>query len=383
VLVVLTVFAAALRAALLRLDRRLLAAPARAPDPRARWAVASGAAALVLVAFLALGGPARVRSAWHDFTASATQSVGSTVPAAQRFRRLGNNGRIDQWRVAWKDGFDKEPFRGVGAGTYAVLWTRYAPTDRRVLDAHSLYIEQLGELGIVGGLLLFTALASILVALARRARGAEREVWAALLAGAVVWAVHAGVDWDWEMPAVTAWVFAAGGLALAAPGGDHGATAPRGVRLAVGLGCLLLAIAPALAWRSQTRLTQAVRALERGDCLNATQAALDANAAMGSRPEPFEVISYCEAGAARFTASLSAIKAAQRRDPQNWELRYSEALIRGVTGLDPRPAARAALDRYPTSSLTRAAVRAFATDSKRKWRRFALTAPLPLPPRNR
>jgi hypothetical protein len=104
---------------------------------------------------------------------------------------------------------------------------------------------------------------------------------------------------------------------------------------------------------------------------------------MGSRPEPFEVISYCEAGAARFTASLSAIKAAQRRDPQNWELRYSEALIRGVTGLDPRPAARAALDRYPTSSLTRAAVRAFATDSKRKWRRFALTAPLPLPPRNR
>ena len=89
----------------------------------------------------------------------------------------------------------------------------------------------------------------------------------------------------------------------------------------------------------------------------------------------FEVISYCEAGAARFAAALSAIKAAQRRDPQNWELRYSEALIRGVIGLDPRAAARAALDRYPESPLARAAVRAFATDDRRKWRRFALTRP--------
>jgi hypothetical protein len=178
-------------------------------------------------------------------------------------------------------------------------------------------------------------------------------------------------------------VFAAGGLALAAPVGRHPGAATRRGRLAVGLGCLLLAIAPVVAWRSQTRLTQAVRALERGDCLTATQAALDANAAMGSRPEPFEVISYCEAGATRYAAALSAIKAAQRRDPQNWELRYSEALIRGVSGLDPRAAGRAALDRYAASPLAHAAVRAFATADRRKWRRFALTAPLPLPPRNR
>ena len=178
VLGALAVIAAALRAALLRLDRRLMAAPVRAPNPGARWALGSTVVALLLVGFLGLGGPDRVRTAVHDFTAPETQSVASDVPAAQRFTRLGNNGRIDQWRVAWKDGFRKEPFHGTGAGTYALLWTRYAPTDRRVLDAHSLYIEQLGELGIVGGLLLFAALGSMLFALARRARGPEREVWA-------------------------------------------------------------------------------------------------------------------------------------------------------------------------------------------------------------
>ena len=151
----------------------------------------------------------------------------------------------------------------------------------------------------------------------------------------------------------------------------------------MGIGCLLLTITPALVWRSQTRLTDAVRALERGDCLRATQAALDSNAAVGARPEPFEIISYCEVGTGRFASALSAVRAAEIRDPQNWELRYAESLIRGVAGLDPRAAARAAVIRYPSSTLARRAARAFATDDPHAWRRFALAAPLPLPSRTR
>jgi hypothetical protein len=386
-LVAVALGAAALRLVLLVLDRRLMAATTRIPDVRAQRMLAGAAAALVVIVFIGLGGPARVRAAAHKFVAADSQSVGSNVPAAQRLTRLGNNGRIDQWRVAYRDGFRRHPLTGTGAGTYAVVWPRFAPTDRRVLDAHSLYIEQLGELGLVGVALLVAALGSIVLALARRARGPEREVWAALLAGTVVWAVHAGVDWDWEMPAITAWVFAAGGLALAAPvgrlrGGNarSGGDARRGVRLGVGLGCLLLAVGPAFAWRSQTRLSAAVAALETGDCLHAESDALDSNAAMGSRPEPFEVISYCEAGAQRFAPALSAIHAAQRRDPQNWELRYSEALINAVDGRHPQAAAQAALARYPTSPLTRAAARAFSRGGPRAWRRFAISAPLPLPP---
>jgi hypothetical protein len=102
------------------------------------------------------------------------------------------------------------------------------------------YIEELAELGIIGGALLVASIASMLIALAFRARGPERQVWAALLAGSVMWALHAGVDWDWQMPAVTAWFFAAGGLALAAPADrPQRETHPR-VRLAVGFACLLL-----------------------------------------------------------------------------------------------------------------------------------------------
>ena len=277
------------------------------------------------------------------------------------------------------DGFLRHPIDGTGAGTYATLWTRYGRSSTRVLNAHSLYLEELAELGIVGGGVVIAVVVSILVALARRARGPGRSVWAALFAGALMWAVHAGVDWDWQMPAATAWFFAAGGLALAAPVERPKRTARLWTRFAIGLGCLVLVITPVTVWRSQTQIVKAVHAFERGDCISAERAALASNAALTSRWDPFEVMSYCEAGARQYSLALRSIAAAERRDPDNWELRYSEALIRATAGRDPRPAARVALELYPLSPLTRAAASAFSRGGPRQWRRFALSAPLPLP----
>lgn len=377
-LVAVACLAAALRIALLWLDTRLAGARPRWTPRQSRVAV--GAAIGVLaVAFVALGGPGRVRAAVHKFVAPETSVVPGNLPASQRLTQLGSNGRIDEWHVAWVDGFLRHPLDGTGAGTYATLSTRYASTAERVLNAHSLYIEELGELGIIGGGLVIMIVASILFALARRARGAERQIWAPLFVGSVMWAVHAGVDWDWQMPAITAWVFAAGGLALALPVDRASLETQPAARFAIVLGCLLLTITPVEIWRSQTQIIKAVNEFEQGHCLLAEDAALASNAALSSRPEPFELISYCEAGVQRYPLALSAINAAEIRDPQNWELRYSQSLIMALAGLDPRAAASAALARYPTSPLTRAAVRAFATGNPRTWRRFALAAPLPLP----
>ena len=377
-LVAVACLAAALRIAFLWLDTKL--ATARPPWTHGQLRAAMGAAAGVLViAFLALGGIGRVRSAVHKSVAPETSVVSGNLPASKRLTQLGSNGRIDEWRVAWDDGFLRHSIDGTGAGTYATLSTRYSPTSTRVLNAHSLYIEELAELGIIGGGLVIAIVVSILVALARRARGAEREIWAPLLVGSVMWAVHAGVDWDWQMPAITAWVFAAGALALAAPADRADFEAQPAARFAVALGCLLLAITPAEIWRSQTQIIKAVNEFEHGHCLLAEDAALASNAALSSRPDPFELISYCEVGVQRYALALAAIEAAEARDPQNWELRYSESLIRALAGLDPRVAADAALLRYPTSPLTHAAVRAFSSGTARQWRRFALGAPLPLP----
>ena len=69
-----------------------------------------------------------------------------------------------------------------------------------MLDAHSLYLETLAEIGPVGLLLLLCALAVPIFA-AVRAR--DHPLAAVGAASYAAYLVHAGVDWDWEMPAVT------------------------------------------------------------------------------------------------------------------------------------------------------------------------------------
>jgi hypothetical protein len=374
-LFVVALAAGGLRMLLLPLDARIAAA--RAPWTRAQFRGALGVAGATLaIAFVILGGPKAVHTAVHQFVAPETNSG---ALARQRLTQFGNDGRIEAWRVAFDDGFLRHPINGTGAGTYATLWTRYGRTSSRILNAHSLYVEELAELGIIGGGVLIAIVVSILVALARRARGPGRSVWAALFAGTLMWAVHAGVDWDWQMPAATAWIFAAGGLALAAPVQRTERKTRPWPRLAIGLGCLLLVITPAAVWRSQTQIVKALDDFERGNCLGAERAALASSAALSSRSDPFELISFCEAGAPPYSLALDSIAAAERRDPDNWELPYTEALIRASAGRDPRPAARVALELYPLSPLTRAAASAFSRGGPREWRRFGLSAPLPLP----
>ena len=120
-----------------------------------------------------------------------------TVGFAVVVSNLGD--RREYWHVA-VEAFAEKPILGHGPGTYERLWLERRPVLREARDAHSLYLETFAEQGIVGGLLVAAILAIPLVALTRR-RGA---VVAAAGGGYAAFLAHAGLDWDWEMPAVTA-----------------------------------------------------------------------------------------------------------------------------------------------------------------------------------
>jgi O-antigen ligase len=124
--------------------------------------------------------------------------------------------RYAYWRVAL-DTFADHPLKGVGTAGYRVEWLQRRHFAETVRDAHSLYLETLAELGIVG----FAALAALFGGVAARIRPETAVAGAALAA----WAVHAGVDWDWEMPALTlvAVLLAGSVLARAAPRARAGA----------------------------------------------------------------------------------------------------------------------------------------------------------------
>jgi hypothetical protein len=109
--------------------------------------------------------------------------------------------RASYYRVAWHDEYAGHPVLGTGAGTFAVYWARSGHVASRggALDVHSLYLETLAELGPLGLALLLAALLYPLRAVVARSRAAYVPAAAAAYAAFLV---HAGLDWDWEMPVV-------------------------------------------------------------------------------------------------------------------------------------------------------------------------------------
>ncbi|MGO9750167.1 MAG: O-antigen ligase family protein [Solirubrobacteraceae bacterium] len=138
---------------------------------------------------------------------------------AGRYATLQSN-RYAYWKVALK-AFADEPLIGVGAGGWAVWWLRYRPYPDGAQDTHSLELQTLAELGLVGVTLLAAALGAVAVA-ARTAHRATPARAAGPIAACVVWLAHSPLDWDWQMPAVTLIaVVLAGGLLALAQGGEE------------------------------------------------------------------------------------------------------------------------------------------------------------------
>jgi hypothetical protein len=188
----------------------------RLPLPRRPGWVAAG----LVVAMLAVPVAVAARS---DAPSSVDPRFGSSTSRLAS----ADSPRYEYWRVALH-AFADAPLKGVGAGGFAVEWLRERHEARPARDAHSLPIETLAELGLIGG----AALAALTAGVALGARDAFRTD-AALAAGPaaalVAYAFHASIDWDWEMPALSLVAVALAGLLLARssiPSAASTATAP-------------------------------------------------------------------------------------------------------------------------------------------------------------
>jgi hypothetical protein len=175
---------------------------------------ASLAAAALTTAGLALA----IVVGAHETSGTAALSGGAT-----RLVSLQSN-RYAYWHVALR-AFAQQPIAGVGAGGWSVYWLRWRPIADFAQDAHSLPLQTLAELGLIGLAVLLTWAGAIAVA----ARDALRRAPAAagMTAALVCYLAHSPLDWDWQMPAVTlvAVVLAGAVLGLTEP---RRSAAPRG-----------------------------------------------------------------------------------------------------------------------------------------------------------
>ncbi len=196
----------------------------------ARAEVPASLIKVALVASIALGLlPAAIVLSGSTDSGTPPAATGAD---ASRLQSLESN-RSKYWSVAM-DEFSNSPITGKGSGSFRAAWQRNSPRGMTALNAHSLEIETLAELGLIGAFCLLLLFLGTWTAGSRRRSSAARPL-AAASAGLAVWLAHSAVDWDWQVPGLMFVVIAIAAAVIYAPRAGFDSFAENRLRLLAAL----------------------------------------------------------------------------------------------------------------------------------------------------
>jgi tetratricopeptide (TPR) repeat protein len=140
--------------------------------------------------------------------------------------------------------------------------------------------------------------------------------------------VHAAVDWDWELPAVTVAALLCGTALLAWRRGDATGETATGRRRLVALTLALPMVAIALVAHVGNRALQASEAATlRGEPVRGAAEARRARTWAPWSHEPWQRLGEAELALGDDRAARASLRQALERDPENWRIWYDLALV--------------------------------------------------------
>lgn len=258
-------------------------------------------------------------------------------PVAQHLLSGSSNGRWQLWTSAVHE-FVHYPLLGHGAGSFQAWWLQHG-SGFYVKNAHSLFLEQLGGLGIVGGLLLVAFFAVPLAAAVKciREDRPTREPVAAAAATLAAFVVAAALDWMWEMTVVSVvGILCMGvllrGVAEARPPGTAASRARRvaGVAAAV-LACGALALEGVVVLGTH-ELSTSQAAAAAGNLATAQTAARSASRLEPWAESPYLQLALLEEQSGNAEGALSQVRSALARNPSDWQAWIVAARIERTLG---------------------------------------------------
>ena len=248
---------------------------------------------------------------------------------------------VDEWET--------KPALGRGAGSYQSWWLEHAEFPLFARDAHSLWLEMLGELGVVGFLLIVLAFGTgFAAALARLGRaGPARPLIAGLTGVLAAFVLAAAIDWMWELTIVGLVAVVALGMLVGlatspaeqaaprrrSPSGTRGQLQHRALRtaaVAVSLAAIMCIAVPML---GQERLEQSQAAADRGDVAEAVNAAEGARSLQPWASSPYLQLALIREQANDLDQANRYIKSAIKRDSRDWSIWLVAARIQTKAGL--------------------------------------------------
>lgn len=303
---------------------------------------------LVTLALVTVGGVfaregspfAIAHRAWHGFSVSPPKS-GSNLN--NRLFSFSGNGRTELWRAADRLA-SAHPAIGSGAGTFERYWQSGKHEHFKVRDAHSLYVETRAELGPPGLALLAMAL---LIPVEAAFRVRRRTFLPAAFGAYVVFLIHAGVDWDWELSGVTLTALIVGSLLVIAAREGSSRVLGLGPRVAGATAVVIASMAMIVAYLGNGALARAQNAVADKSYATAVNDANRARRLMPWSPWPYITRGDAELAAGDLAAARTSYRHAVAIDSGEWRAWLGVAL---ASSGHSRAAAFAYARRlYPTS----------------------------------
>jgi hypothetical protein len=293
-----------------------------APPAALGWTVAGLLATLLVVAIVA-SHPGR---RFDEFKGNVTHATGGSGQTYTKTHLLSSSGsgRWQFWTAA-VDQFRAHPLNGGGAGSWQQYWLQHN-TLRGFFSqfAHSLYLEAMGELGIVGLLLLAGAVLCAVVGAVRSAIALRSGEIAAAAGVGIAFFAAAAYDWVWQLAGIAVVGVGMLGLALGAlPSTRAEAWERFGVfRPLVAILAVAAIIPQFVVLAAGIHLDSSRAAVDAGDGARAKSQALAAKALEPWAASPYVQLAQIEQAEGNLGLARGWLDGALRRSPRDWRLWY-------------------------------------------------------------
>ena len=272
----------------------------------------------VLIAAAAFNAPGRASDAWSDFKRVDAPGTGTA-----RLSSVAGESRYQFWSSAVRQDQTK-PLTGTGSGTFEYWWTRDGDAPDVVRDTHSLYMQTLGELGIVGLVVLAAFLLVVLIGGSQRTLAVGRRgrpQLAAALAGCVAFCFTATFDWMWQLPVLPVALLLLAAALLGSGGGrrrEKSAALRAPLRAAFALVSIAAIVGIAIPLASSSLIRQSQADARVADLPTAIDAAHSSKNVQPDAAAPRLQQALLFEAQGNFPAAAVAATAATHREPTNW-----------------------------------------------------------------